>query len=352
MLRCRFTTTAVLSCLTMMTTTLQAADIVSLRDGTRVAGEITATTKNDLTVKPTIGDARTIPASDITNVEWNDATAELKLGLSDENSGRLDSAATRVAKSKTDSTGANEKLKLEFDFILARIAARQALADAAKLDDAIGKLDAFRKAGGDHFRYFEAVSRLGELQLAKKDYAAAQSTFALLEQAASPDYKLAAKIAMGRIELAQGQNSAAIQTFDNAISTAGKSPAEQMRKYEAMLGKARAQAMESQHAEALAALEQVTNSAPADATALQAEAYVLEGHSLQALNRNKEAVLAYLHVDILFPRESNLHAEALYHMARLWKTVQSPERGLEAEAKLTAAYPNSEWAKKLTDGAQ
>ena len=78
------------------------------------------------------------------------------------------------------------------------------------------------------------------------------------------------------------------------------------------------------------------------------EAYVLQGNALQALNRAKEAVLAYLHVDILFPREAGYHAESLYHMTKLWKAVQLPERGLEAEAKLQSSYPNSEWTKKLS----
>lgn len=327
-----------------------AADTISRRDGTRVSGEITGGNKDSLTIKPTIGDAVTVPASDIVGVEWNNATAELRLGISDENGGRFDSAVERVTKSKSDATNADDRLKLEYDFVLARIASRQAMADDAQIDAAIGKLEAFVKAGSDHFRYYEAIDRLGQLQLAKGDFAAATATFEKLAQASSSDYKLAAKIAQGRIQLAQNQADQATRSFDEAIAAAGNSAADQARKYEAMLGKARAQAAQGQHAEALTALEEVTSKAPADATALQAEAYVLEGHSLQALNRNKEAVLAYLHVDILFPRESAYHAEALYHMSRLWKLVQSPERGLEAEAKLTSAYPNSDWAKKLSGG--
>lgn len=327
-----------------------AADTITRRDGTRVSGEITAGTKEGLTIKPTIGEAVTISSADIAGVEWNNATAELRLGISDENGGRFDSAIQRVTKSKSDAANADDRLKLEYDFVLARIASRQALADDALLDSAIAKLEAFVKAGSDHFRYYEAIDRLGQLQLAKGDFAAASATFDKLAQASSSEYKLAAKIAQGRIQLAQGQADQSSRSFEEAIAAAGNSPGEQARKYEAMLGKARAQAAQGQHEEALTALDEVTNKAPASATALQAEAYVLQGHSLQALNRNKEAVLAYLHVDILFPRESAYHAEALYHMARLWKLVQSPERGLEAEAKLTAAYPNSDWAKKLSGG--
>lgn len=340
---------AVLGAMACAATTF-AADIVNLRDGTRVAGEITASTKDDLTIKPSVGDARTVAASDVVSVEWNNATAELKLGINDENGGRFEQAVNRVTKSKADATNADDRLKLEYDFILARIAAREALVDKAKLDAAITKLDNFRKASSSHFRHYDAVNRLGQLQMAKGDFNAAQTTYALLEQAKSNEYKLTAKVAQGRIELAQGQNDAAIRNFDAAMAAAGNSPSEQLRKYDAMLGKAKAQAMTGQHAEALAALEEVVNKAPADATDLQAEAYVLQGNSLQALNRPKEAVLSYLHVDILFPRESSMHAEALYHMARLWKVVQAPERGISAEAKLTSSYPDSEWAQKLATG--
>ena len=347
-----------LACLLAITATwgslanMFAADSVTRKDGSRVSGEITGATKSGLTIKPTVGDAVTISSNEIGAVDWDGATADLRLGVSDENGGRFDSALARVTKSKAESTDANELLKHEFDFVLARIAGRMAMADATKLDGAISQLEGFRKSGSDHFRFYEAVALLGQLQLVKGDYAAATATFEQLGHAESSDYKLAARIAQGRIQMAEGKNAEAEQSFDAAIASAGNSPAEQARKFEAMLGKARALATQSKQTEALAVLEEVISKAPATATALQAEAYVLQGNALQALNRNKEAVLAYLHVDILFPRESGYHAEALYHMARLWKTVQAPERGLDAEAKLTAAYPNSEWAKKLSGSAQ
>jgi len=331
---------------------VQAADTINKVDGTRVSGTITGGSKADLTIKPTIGDAVSVPTSEIASVSWDDATADFKLGLSDENGGRFDAAIARITKSKSETETQQDQLKKDFDFVLARIAARQALADPSKIDAAIAQLDQFRKAGADHYRFYEATSLLGSVQLAKPDFAAARATFEQLAQAPSNDYKLSARIAQGRILMGEGQSDAAAKMFDEAIAAAGPSGSEQTRKYEAMLGKARALAAQGQHSEALTVLDEVTAKAPADATALQAEAYVLQGNSLQALNRNKEAVLAYLHVDILFPRESGFHAESLYHMARLWKTVQSPERGLDAENKLTTAYPNSSWTKKLTTTPQ
>ena len=119
---------------------------------------------------------------------------------------------------------------------------------------------------------------------------------------------------------------------------------------EAMLGQARALIAQTKNEEALVILELVTDKGPADESALQAEAYVLEGNTLQALGRMKEAALAYLHVDLLFSRETALHAEALYNLAKTWKLVQNQERSDQAGGKLEKMYPNSLWRKKLIEG--
>lgn len=336
------------ACSGLLVSSALAADSVTKRSGGRVAGKITGGTKTELTIKPPTGDAVTIPANDLAIVDFDDATADFKLGQGDENTGRFDAAIQRVTKSKTETKGDNALLKGEFDFVLARINARIALADPAKRDDAIAQLQAFQKANSDHFRYYDSVAFLGQVQLAKQDFESARKSFDLLAQAPWSEAKLAAKIASGRILTGENKLDEAVQSFDDAIKSAGSSAGEVARKYEAMLGKSRALIAQSKHAEALTTLDEVTLNASAEDTALQAEAYVLQGNALQALNRAKDAVLAYLHVDILFPREAGYHAESLYHMTKLWKAVQLPERGLEAEAKLQSSYPNSEWTKKLS----
>ncbi|HET6425542.1 MAG TPA: tetratricopeptide repeat protein [Planctomycetaceae bacterium] len=335
-------------CSGLLVSSAFAVDSVTKKSGGRVGGKITGGSKTELTIKPPTGDAVNIPANDLQLVDFDDATADLKLGLADENAGRFDAALQRVTKSKTDTKGDNALLKGEFDFILARLHARIALADPAKRDEAITLLQGFQKSHSDHYRFYDSVTFLGQVQLAKQDYEAARKSFDVLSQAPWSEAKLAAKIASGRILTGENKLDEAVQNFDDAIKTAGSSAGDTARKYEAMLGKARALIAQSKHAEALTTLDEVTLNASPEDTALQAEAYVLQGNALQSLNRAKEAVLAYLHVDILFPREAGYHAESLYHMTKLWKTVQLPERGLEAEAKLQSSYPNSEWTKKLS----
>jgi tetratricopeptide (TPR) repeat protein len=325
------------------------ADVIVRKTGQRVSGKITGTSKTELTIKPAVGAEVAVPANDVASVDWDDASGDLKLGLSDENGGRFEAALTRITKSKSDApASAPEALKIEFDFLIARVNARMALADPSKRDNAIKLLQAVQKSASSHFRYFEAVSYLGQVQLAAQDFAGARTSIDLLSQAPWSDVKLAAKIANGRVLMGENKPDEAARVFDEAIASAGDTAADKNRKYEAMLGKSRALVLQSKHEEALKDLDEVTTNAPADDTPVQAEAYVLQGNALQSLGRNKEAVLSYLHVDILFPREAGFHAESLYHMAKLWKTVQSPERSLEAEAKLQGAYPNSEWTKKLS----
>lgn len=328
--------------------TASAADSITKKSGGRVSGKITGGSKTELIIKPTTSDAVNVPANDLLVVDFDEATPDMKLGHADENSGRFDAAVQRITKSKTETKTDSELLKGEFDYALARLQARIALADPTKRDDAIKQLQDFQKAHSDHFRYYESMALLGQVQLAKQDFDAARKSFDALAQSPWNESKLAAKIATGRILMGESKLDEAVQAFDEAISAAGTGSGESGRKYEAMLGKARALISQSKHDEALKVLDEVTLNASPEDTALQAEAYVLQGNALQALSRAKEAVLAYLHVDILFPRESGYHAESLYNMTKLWKAVQLPERGLEAEAKLQSSYPNSEWTKKLS----
>lgn len=329
---------------------VQADTIQRKSGGRRLSGEVTAVSKTEITVKPQSGEAVTIPANDIALITWDDAPPDLSVAISDENGGRLESALARLAKSQEAAKSGPANVKTDIEFLIARVTARQALVDAAKRDEAITLLTAFQKAAADSFRYYEAVGYLGQVQLAKGDYAAARAAFDILAQSPWKDFKLAATISNARILSAEGKPDDAVKLYDEVIASAGNDPAEQARKYEAMVGRARGLATQSNFAEALASLEEVTNKGPADDSALQAEAYVLEGSCLQGLNRTKEAILAYLHVDVLFAKESAMHAESLYQLSRLWRLVQHDDRALDAQAKLVASYPNSEWAKKATGG--
>jgi tetratricopeptide (TPR) repeat protein len=334
---------AILSCVPLF-----ALDtIVRKSDGKSVTGTITDMNRNEINVKKSVGEPEVIQANDVASISWGDGGADLRLGYTDENAGKPETALTRYAKAKADAKNPSEHLKAEFDYVIARANAMVAMNDPAKQDAAVKQLQAIQKSRPEHFRYYESINVLGQLQLAMKDYAGARVTFEQLAKAPWGDYKLLARIASGRVYVAEDKLDEAAKEFEAAAAAATNSPADQARKYEAMLGQAQALIAQSKFEDALKILELVTDKGPADESALQAEAYVLQGNALQALGRMKEAALAYLHVDILFPKETSLHAEALFNLGKTWRQVQLPDRAADAEAKLIQLYPNSAWRKKL-----
>lgn len=332
----------------LSTTQLFALDVITRKsDGKKASGTISDMSKTEINIKKAVGEPETIPANDVAAIEWEGGGPDLRLGYTDENSGRYETALTRYAKAKSEAKSPNENLKAEFDYVIARANAHIALADPTKQAAAVQQLLAAQKQRPEHFRYYESVILLGQLQIAMGDFAGARSTYDILSKAPWSDYKLLGKIAAGRILVAEGKLDEAAKEFEAVAASASDSPADQARKYDAMLGQARALIGQKKFEESLQILDQVTEKGPADESGIQAEAYVLQGTSLQALGRLKEAALAYLHVDILFPRETSFHAEALYNLSKTWKLVQLPDRSAEAEAKLVQTYPNSAWRKKL-----
>ena len=74
-------------------------------------------------------------------------------------------------------------------------------------------------------------------------------------------------------------------------------------------------------------------------------AKLVESQSKKA-GRNKEALMAFLHVDVLYYSDADAHAEALANLAELWNTLQQTERAVRARRTLDERYPTSPFARR------
>jgi tetratricopeptide (TPR) repeat protein len=113
----------------------------------------------------------------------------------------------------------------------------------------------------------------------------------------------------------------------------------------ARLGRAACQAELGQAAEAIQTIEQVIQENDPQDTELFGQAYNALGTCHRQLKQPADALLAYLHVELLFYQDGATHAEALYYLSQLWDEVKKPERAVAARSLLKARYPGSRWAK-------
>ena len=98
--------------------------------------------------------------------------------------------------------------------------------------------------------------------------------------------------------------------------------------------------------EAIKAVQAVIAKADPENQELHARAYNILGNCYLTASKKKEALLAFLHVDLLYSRFPEQHAEALANLATLWADLDKADRAAQARDLLKEKYPNSAWAGK------
>ncbi|MCA9024568.1 MAG: tetratricopeptide repeat protein [Planctomycetaceae bacterium] len=318
----------------------------------RAAGEITEVSKTEVTVKPKVGSATTVPANDIERIEWDGEPGSLKLARSNVVSGQYELAIENFNKAKTEAPAGQELLQNDITYGICQATGKLALVDAEQQSAAIELLNKFLEEHAEHYRYYDALLLLGDVHLAREETLEANAAFNRVAAAPWPDYQMAANLALGRTALQQGDVAAARTAFESVSSMQAKSPAEEARKFEALLGLATVLQRENKYQEAADALNEIIHNSSVDDIRLQAEAYVRQGDCYAAIaGREKDAVMAYLHLDVIpsLSTENDLQAEALYHLAKLWPSLGHVDRADLAAGKLQSEYPNSLWTKKLAN---
>jgi len=324
---------------------LEAADtIYQYNSSSPLLGDVSGYTKTELTFKRGATETK-IPANEIQRVRWDGEPPQLNIARNQEANGNYAEALEEYKKSQAN---ASANLKKDLQFMIARATAKSAQSNPAALDSGIKMLDEFIKANGDHYQYYPAMKLLGEAYLAKKDYPAANTAFGTVERSPWKDYQMDAKNLKARVLLAQGDTKGALAAFTAITKMDAKTEPEQASKRAAQLGSALCLEKEGKQKEAIAILDEVIKTTSSQQSPLLAEAYLRMGDCYRELGESKEALIAYLHIDVLFPTEPAVHAEALYHLSTLWGKVQKPERGVEARAVLQQQYPDSEWTQKAT----
>jgi tetratricopeptide (TPR) repeat protein len=308
------------------------------------AGEITATTPLEISLdKGTAGKIQ-IPLNQVRSVVLDDEPPELTQARLNAKNGGYATAIERL--NQIDRARLKRELVREdVEFYLAYSAAQQALGGKGEVTDAGRKLNEFVRRHPQSFHYLEAVETMGDLLMANDKFAAAQRQYAELAKAPWPDYKLRAGVLLGRTFQAQGKHPEAIEEFDRVLASPEEGVAAKEQKLSATLAKAVSLAEVNQLDQAVQLIEQMIVDTDPEQKELQARAYNALGDSYQRAGRTKDALLAFLQVDVLYSTVPEAHAEALSHLATLWGAVGQAERGRQARETLNEQYRESRWAK-------
>lgn len=287
-----------------------------------------------------------ISVGQITEIKYAREPGELTLARSSAATGGYQSAVEALQRIDLDEVR-REEIKQDIVYYLAYCKAKLAIAGEGDLRATGGELNRFVLRHKNSFHYYDAVETLGDILVAMGQFEHARKQYAILAATPWVDYKLKAMVLEGRALIAQKKYAEAIKRFDEALAIKVDTPEAKQKYLAATLGKATCLADMGKIDEAIKMVQDVITKADAEAGELHAQAYNALGGCYLKAGKQKDALLAFLHVDVLYSSYPAAHAEALYRLVPLWKSIGQGQRARQALELLTERYPNSRWAKQL-----
>ncbi len=344
MVRLRFGLVAIALCLTLGGQSW-ALDSVKTVKGA-VSGHVTCISpvKIDLQQGITGNISKEIQVNEISTILFDSEPASLRAAKMNVAEGHFSEALAELNRVKEDSP--REEIKQDLEFYKAYCSARLALEGDGQIADAGHMMIAFVDGNPKSYHYFSGVEVVGDLLVAVGQYHRAAEYYARLDTAPWPDTKMRAGVAIGRTLLAEGKNDEAMRAFEKVLAIQGDGQLAAIQRLLANLGLASVLAATKKNDEAIGIVENLLKKADPDNEQVQARAYNVLGTAYRQAGRLQEALLAFLHVDLLYSDVSDARAEALANLADLWEQTHKSERALRARKTLEERYKTSPWARK------
>lgn len=282
-----------------------------------------------------------IPVNTVSSVSFAREPSELSNARNRVLNGGFEDAKDFLSKVDLSAIDRAE-IKADVQYYLAYAAGKLSLGGQGSVQAATDQMIKFVQDNRNSFHFYEACEILGDLAVRAKNYPSAMQYYGLLNKAPWPDFKMRAAVMGGRVRQAQGDHAGAIQLFDSVLA-GDKNEETESQILAATLGKAISQAETGQVEPAIAMVNKVIQDANPEEAELHARAYNALGTCHVKAGNHKDALLAFLHVDVLYNAFPEAHAEALSHLAKLWETVGKGDRAREASNMLADRYPGSPW---------
>lgn len=324
----------------------QAADRVLTTEGT-VSGKVVAVSPNDVDVEDRNGDTKKIPIDRLREVLFGGEPQSLRTARSMLARGRAAEAIEELGKIQAEELdGAEQFLLDELEFVKAGAAGRSALASGGD-PKAPGKLvaDFIAKHPKSH-HFYDMKELLGDLLARAGDESGAIAAYSDVGKGPAA-FKVRAANAKARMLFDQQKFEDAMKEYDSAIKIEATDDASAEQKRAAGLGKARCLSQLGKTDDAVKLVQGIIKQADPEEKELLAAAHNVLGGAYRAGDKDQDALISYLTVDLVYSGSPESHAEALYNIGELWERAKNPERARETRKLLEESYPTSGWAKKL-----
>ena len=245
-----------------------------------------------------------IPANEITRIIFENSPDGLLAAQKDMLDGEYEKAIDALKKEIAGGQAARRwPRRSSFAARIARPSWR--FPERADPIEAGKQMYAFITNSPNSFHYLKACELMGDICVTLGKFADAQKYYAKLSQAPWPDYKIRAQVALGRSYLAQDNAAAADKAFDDALNNDAPGELAEAQRTAARIGKARCMVLTGKTDLALRSLNEILDRTDEKHPEINAMAYNALGTALRKAGKPKEAILAFLHVHLVY-----------YHAAR------------------------------------
>lgn len=316
---------------------------VLLQSGSRVEGVLAETTPTEVTLR--VGTSnRSLAVNDVRAVAFQNEPADLKSGRAAIIGGNYPRGLADLQR-VTAGELPDPQMVRDLQFLLAYAEGKLVLSRGGDKVAAKDKMMAFVRAAPNSYHFFRAAEMLGDLAVARGDFADASRYYgAIATRAPWPVVKRQALLSEAQALLASGDFAAAQGKFQQVVDGAADTKETTRQTRMAEVGLARCLAASGAADQAVATLESIIAKNDSSDTELFGRVYNALGAAQQAAGNSTEALLAYLHVDVLFYTQPEIHAEALHQLIKLWKASDQQDRAVAAQRLLADRYAGSFWA--------
>ena len=324
------------------------ADRVRLLSGSELQGQIVDLSPNGLDLETRDG-TKKLAIDAIRDVRFGGEPEELRDArnflLRKDGAGALDELA-KIAEDEIASL--DERIKQELAFVRGAAAARRALTTGEGMPAAQKAVSEYLAVNPRSLHVYAMQELLGDLLAAQGKPAEAAAAYAALDKG-PPAIEVRAATLKADLLLRQGKFPEAQKEYEAATKAAAAitGDAGPRAAREAQLGKARCLIRQAKAGDAVGIVTEIVAGMEGDDESL-GKAYNVLGEAWRATaGKERDALIAFLTVDLVHNELPDDHAEALFNLVDLWGKVNFPERAREARQTLETAYPDSPWTKKL-----